>query len=265
MGDIYVGATKISLPHPTAFYVSLDLFGTVSGTDVGFGSGVLSALRDIDGVLVSGGSFTCSSCEIRGNDYGIAGFSLIPPSPSPSPTTSPTGSPTGSPPPYSTGATISLSHSTGDASISAKEVNITTDGSVNVTSSGQAFERGVYAFNDTFPALIAVTFRGTLDFGGGLAGSSGGNAFIGARTTEIYITRRGETVSALDNFWNPRRQMANRNGLYPRMHIFGSGASGKNVTIRSAAIGSTVTVGPAVVPTPTPSISPSASPTSSPT
>lgn len=265
LGDVYVGATKITLPKSTAFYVSLNVFGTVSGSDAGFGSGVLSALRAIDGVMVAGGSFTCSSCQIRGNDFGIAGFSLIPPSPSPSPTTSPTGPPTGSPPPYSSGPTITLSHAVGDSTISAKEVDITTDGSANVTVSGQAFERGVYAFSDAYPPVISTTFRGALDFGGGIAGSSGGNAFIGARTTEIFITRRGETASALDNFWNSNQQMANRNGLYTRMHVFGSGASGRNVTIRSAALGSTVTVGPAVVPTPTPSISPSASPTSSPT
>jgi hypothetical protein len=48
------------------------------------------------------------------------------------------------------------------------------------------------------------------------------------------------------------------------MFIFRPGAAGKNVTILHTARGSTVTVGPAVVPTPTPSAYPSTTPSSTP-
>ncbi|HMF27275.1 MAG TPA: hypothetical protein VKE42_00800, partial [Candidatus Cybelea sp.] len=89
----------------------------------------------------------------------------------------------------------------------------------------------------------------------------GGNNFIGARKTEIFLTRRSETVSALDDTWNPRQQGATRGGNYLKAHTFAAGAAGKNVTIRQDAVGTTVMVGPAVIPTPTPSSSPSPSPT----
>ena len=39
--------------------------------DRDFGAGIASRLRDINGVLVAGGSFTCASCSIKGNDFGI--------------------------------------------------------------------------------------------------------------------------------------------------------------------------------------------------
>ena len=106
-------------------------------------------------------------------------------------------------------------------------------------------------------------FVNCLRRGGGAANSAGGNSFIGALTTEIYLKRRYETVNALDDTWNPRQQRANRNGQYAKKLTFGSGTSGKNVTIVKDALGSTVTVGPAIVPTATPSGSPG--PTATPT
>ena len=129
---------------------------------------------------------------------------------------------------------------------------------------GETFARSRYAFADVLNPVIATTLRGAIDFGGGALNSTGGNDFIGALVTEIYIKRRYETVNALDDTWNPRQQQANRNGQYVRKLTFGSGTTGKNVTILKDATGSTVTVGPAIVPTATPSGSPGPTPTPTP-
>jgi hypothetical protein len=247
---IYVGAAEVSLPGSSAFYVSFNDLGTVTAT-ASFGAGIASRLRDINGVLVAGGSFTCASCSIKGNDFGIGGLSV--------PGLEPSPSPSGTGPPSGIGPTITLSHSLGDATIAAKIVGILTDGSVNVTAANQAFNLGAYAFADAFPPAVRGTLRGTLDFGGG-GTSNGGNTFIGQRVTEIAIGLGGETVSALDDTWNSNQQFANRSGRYPRTRHFASGASGRNVMIRHDALGSTVTVGPA--PAPTASSSPSSSPSS---
>jgi len=245
--QIYVGASNLSLPSSRAEYASLDNLGTVSGSLSSFGSGVVSRQPNISGVFVPGGSFTCSSCGLRGNDVGIAAFSV------PVVTSSPS----------SVVPSVTLSRTTTGSVIVAKEADIATDGSPNVTTSNETFERARYAYTDSFTRFVLTTVRGTVDFGGGAANSPGGNNFIGARTSEIYVTRRSETVSALGNTWNPREQGANRSGLYRRNFTFASGASGKNVTILRDALGSTVGVGPIPVPTPTPSVSPSVSPTSS--
>jgi hypothetical protein len=244
----YVGATKISI-GAKAFYVSADAIGSLSGTTTSFGSGIVAAFKNIDGVLVAGGQFNCTSCEIHGNNFGIGGISV------PIPTASP----------YGSAPSITLTRSLADSTVAAKGADIATDGSIDVVASDERFQRGLFAFTDSLPAVVSSTVRGGIDFGGGFSGSAGGNNFIGARKTEIFLTRRSVTVSALDDTWNPREQRANASGTYPRARTFSAGASGKNVTIRQNAIGSTVMVGPAVVPTPTPSISPSSSPTASPT
>ena len=159
---------------------------------------------------------------------------------------------------------MTLTQSTGDSTIAAKVVDLITDASVDVSVSGEVFERAKYAFEDSFPPIVSIPFNGTVDFGGGISGSPGGNSFIGARVSEISLVRRNETVSALDDTWNPSQQGANPSGRYRKIVIFGAGASGKNVTIRGNARGSTVTVGPAVVPTPTPSAYPSTTPSPTP-
>ncbi|MGA8574730.1 MAG: DUF1565 domain-containing protein [Candidatus Cybelea sp.] len=249
ISNVYVGATKISLPGSNAFYASLDAIGTVSASDASFGSGILATLRNLDGVLVAGGSFTCTSCAIHGNDFGIGGLSV------PLPTASP----------YASAPTISLLRGDADSSVAAKVFDIITDGSVNVTASGETFAKAQYAFSDSLSPVLAVPVRGAVDFGGGATQSIGGNGFIGARHTEIDIVRRNETVYALDDVWNPNEQRADLNGRYKRRITFKEGAAGKNVTIVHDATGSTVTVGPAPVPTPTPSTTPSTGPTSTPT
>ncbi len=261
VSDVYVGATKISLPSSGAGYASLDDLATLSGSDSSFGAGIVSPLRNVSGVLVAGGSFTCASCQIHGNDFGIGALSVTVATASPPSSASPSSTPS----PYSAGPSVTLSHSRGDSTIAAKVVDLVTDGSANVTAAGETFEQGVYAYADTIKPIVPVLFPGAIDFGGGAAASTGGNGFIGARSTEILITRRNETVSALDDTWNPNQQGANRSGQYKRTKTFAAPVTGKNVTIRGYAIGSTVEVGPAAVPTPTPSTSPSTSPTSSPT
>ena len=235
LNTLYVGASKISLPaHAT--YASFDVIGTASGSNVTLGAGILSGLRNIDGVLVASGTFTCTSCIIHGNDFGIAALTVPLPSASPAVIV----------------PSITLTHSTGvgDSAISARVVDIVTDGSANINVSGEAFLRSQFAFADSLSPIVAVPVRGTIDFGGGGASSPGGNTFIGARISEISIAKKSETVSALDDTWNPSQQGANRNGVYPRMRTFGSGALGKNVRVARDASGSTVNVGPAPVPTP---------------
>lgn len=243
--DVYVGASKISLPSSQAFYASLDDLATFSGTTSTLGAGIVSALRNVNGAIVPGGTFTCTSCSIHANDFGIGAFSA----------------PVATASPYAAAPSITLSRTTGDSTIAAKVVDILTDGSVDVTASDEHFERGRYAYSDSLKPIVFTEVRGAVDFGGGAASSTGANYFIGARTTEISVIRRNETVSALDDTWNPNQQRANRSGVYTRIIRFSAGATGKNVTIRHDAIGSTVTVGPAPVPTPTPSITPSTSPT----
>lgn len=246
LGSTYVGASKISLHSSQAFYASVDtLTATFTGNTTSLGAGIVSTFRNINGAIVPGGSFTCGSCLIRGNDFGVGGF-LVPVA---------TSSPS------STGPTIALSRPSSDSTITAKVVAVLTDGNVNVSATGTSLNGGVYAYADAFKPVVSTSVRGAVDFGGGVLASTGGNTFIGARNTEVYVTRRFETVSALDDVWNAGQQGASRHGQYIRTHVFKADANGKNVTIHHIATGSTVTVGPAPVPTPTPSSSPSPSPT----
>lgn len=251
LGNLYIGASKITLPTH-ALYASVDVIGTLSGAVASFGAGFVSTANNLNGILVASGTLMCDTCQIRGNGFGIGALTV------PLPTTSPaSGAPS-----------ITLTHTShGDSTVGAKVADILTDGSANINASGATFARQGIAYADTFAPVVPTSIRGSVDFGGGVSGSSGGNGFIGARTTEILVTRRNETVSALDDTWNPNQQRANRNGKYPRTITFGSGTTGKNVTIVHAAVGSTVTVGPAPAPTPTPSTTPSGSPlpTSTPT
>lgn len=248
LSDLYVGTTKFSPPGSGSFYASLDAIGTVNASDSSFGTGIAARLRNLDGILVAGGTLSCTSCLIHGNDFGIGALTV------PLPTASP----------YAAAPSITLTHGDADSSIAAKIFDILTDGSVSLNVSGETFAQAEYAFSDSFSPVVPVPVRGAVDFGGGATQSTGGNAFIGARKTEIDVIRRNETIYALDDFWNPSEQRANRNGRYPRRIVFSADAAGKNVTIVHSAAGSTVTVGPAPVPTPTPT-TPSGSPTPTPT
>jgi hypothetical protein len=256
MTDMYVGVTTLSLPG-RAEYVSMDTLGTLSASTAALGAGIASSLPAISGVLVAGGTLSCTSCLIHGNAYGVVGLSVALPTTSPSPTASPysTSSPFGSLP------AITLNHGATDSTISAKLADIITDGSVDVSVSEEHFEQSEYAFSDALHGIVDVPERGAIDFGGGAAKSSGNNTFLGARKSEIFIGRRNETVIALDDTWNGHQQHANASGLYVRKIVFREGTAGKNVTIPKHASGSTVTVGPQSAPTPTPSAYPSSTPT----
>jgi hypothetical protein len=256
--DVYVGSTKLSLPG-NAEYVSMDDLGTLSGTTSSLGAGILSSLPAISGVLVPGGTFSCISCLIRGNAYGVVALSVALPS------ASPTASPYSTSSPYGSLPSVTLSHAAGDATISAKLADIITDGSVDVTASNEHFEQSRYAFSDALHAIVNVSSHGAIDFGGGAAQSAGGNTFLGARKSEIFVGRRFESVIAFDDLWNPGQQGANGSGLYPKTITFRTGTAGKNVTIPKYADGATVTVGPAPAPTPTPSTTPSSYPSPTPT
>jgi hypothetical protein len=259
--DVYVGALKLKLPGSHASYWSLDVLGDLSAQLSNFGGATVSSAPSVSGALVAGGTLDCASCEIQGNDFGIGALSVTVPVSTSYPSGSPSGSPSATPSSEPSAPSVTLTQSTGDSTIVAKVVDFITDGSIDVTVSGERFERGRYAFEDSLQPIVEVPTPGTVDFGGGLADSPGGNIFLGARVSEISLVRSSETISALDDTWNPLQQHASRNGNYRRMRVFGSGASGKNVTILRTARGSTVTVGPAVVPTATPSVGPSTSPT----
>jgi len=261
MSNVYVGDSHVTLPSSHTAYASLDVIGTLLASTVGLGAGIVSALPYISGVIVPGGSFNCASCQIRGNDFGVGALSVVLPTSSPSPSSSPYGTSS----PYSTGPAVTLSRSRSDSNIEAKVADILTDGTASVTVSGEGFERSEYAFTDALRPIINIPTRGAVDFGGGVAGSPGGNAFIGARIAEISIVRRSETISALDDIWNPGQQGANLSGYYTKAITFRPGAVGKNVKISKAAFESMVFVGPAAVPTPTPSSIPSSTPSLTPT
>jgi hypothetical protein len=250
LSNVYVGASKLTLPSSKATYFSLDDIGTLVTATSSFGAGIVSSSPSVSGVLVAGGSFDCSSCQIHGNSFGVGALTV----PLPSSTSSPSGS----------APSVTLTKGNGDSTIDAKLADVITDGTVNVTASDEHFERGAYAFTDSLHPVAAVSGRGAVDFGGGVANSPGGNNFIGARSSEILVVRRNETISALDDTWNPDQQQANHGGQYTRIITFRHGATGKNVKILNAAAASTVTVGPAPLPTPTPT-SPSGSPTPTPT
>lgn len=266
ISGIYVGASKLKLPNSRAAYWSLDVLGNLSANLSNFGSGTVSKALSVSGVLVAGGTLSCTSCEIQGNDFGVGAISVTVPVSTAYPSATPSTTPTGTPSSEPALPSVTLTHSGGDSTIAAKTVDLLTDASVDVSVSGEVFERAKFAFADSFPPIVNIPFHGTVDFGGGISGSAGGNNFIGARVSEISVVRRNETISALDDTWNPSQQGASPSGRYKKMVIFAAppGASGKNVTIRGNARGSTVTVGPAVVPTPTPSVGPSISPTPSP-
>jgi hypothetical protein len=250
LNNVYVGASKLSLPGSSAAYFAIDDLGALTASVSSIGAGIVSALRNVSGILVPGGTLTCSSCQIHGNDFGIAAFAV------PVSTASP---------PSGTGPSITLNHTNGDSTITSKVVGIVTDGSPDIVVSNESFLRSEYAFADSFPRLVFTPTRGAVDFGGGVTGSPGGNVFLGAKRSEISIVRRNETVSALDDTWNPNQQRANGGGRYTRNHTFKEGASGKNVTILHDAVGSTVEVGPAPAPTPSPSFTPSTTPSATPT
>ena len=152
MGDVYLGASKISLRGSQSFYASLDvLVATFTANTSSFAAGIASTLRNLDGVIVPGGSFTCASCSVHGNDFGIGAFAVPVATSEPSPVI----------------PTVALSHQSGDSTVAAKVVDVLTDGNVDVSAADTSFLRAAYAYADAFKPLIATNVRGVVDFGGG--------------------------------------------------------------------------------------------------
>lgn len=206
MSEIYLGASTLKLPSSHASYWSLDVLGDLNAMLSGFGAGTVSLAPSASGALLAGGTLDCSSCEIQGNDFGLGALSVTVPVSTSYPSASPSAYPSSTPTSVPSAPTVTLTHSNGDSTIAAKVVDLVTDGSVGVTVSGETFERGRYAFSDSLQPVIYVQVPGTVDFGGGLNASPGGNIFLGARLSEISIVRSNETITALDDTWNPRQQ-----------------------------------------------------------
>jgi hypothetical protein len=249
--NVYVGATTPALPATAIAYDALNDLGTLTATTTSFAGSVKRGAPRLNGVMVPGGTFTCTSCTIGGTGYGIAAFSLA---------TSDCSSETQCPTVTLNGPSISGLGSVGGAQ------GIRTDGTALVTVSNQRFTSSLEAFADDYAPLISAAITPVeVDFGQGFGSppSTGGNVLIGAGT-EFSLTLPGDLVTAYGNTWNPGIQGSNKNGQYSADVGFGPGASGKNVTIASAATGAKLKTGPFKQPTPTPSTSPSGSPSASP-
>jgi hypothetical protein len=253
LSNVYVGSSKlINLPASAVNYASIDILGTLNGSLASFSVTPGTGSHKVNGVLVPGGTLSCSSCIISGNYYGIETFSV------PSSGSAPTA-------PH-----VNLSAgSNGSADVnSADYADIISDGSANLTVSGITFGySGRYAYIDNFPssASSSSAVAGTVDFGGGGGGSTGANILIGAHATEIAVTKPNAMIYALADTWNPGQQGANASGRYTVPMVFASPTAGPNIQITSAATGAEVLVGPIPVPTPTPSFTPSPTPSPSPT
>lgn len=269
LDKIYVGTT---IPSAQGTYGSVDVLGSLSASAVTFGLG--GRFQANGGIVVAGGTLTCTACAVLGRDFAIKAFSL-------SGSSSSGGSGSGGP-------TITL-QGPGHSVIDGGD-GIRTDGTATITATTQVFQSRSNAYTDslatpspgssTGPSPTPTSSSsggsssGSVDFGGGPQSSAGSNTFVGS-ATEINVTLAGEHVYARNNTWNVDRcrcaQRTNLSGQYPKSIDFGPGANGQNIKIAGNAAGSVVTVGPAKPPTPTPSPyssgSPSASPspTSSPT
>ncbi len=271
LDKVYVGTT---LPSSQGTYGSVDVLGSLSASADTFGQGV--TFQPNGGIVVAGGTLTCTACAVLGKDFAIKAFSIS--------GSSSSGSNSGG------GPTITL-QGPGHSVVGGGD-GIRTDGTATITASTQVFQSRNNAYTDSLAVPTASPGSGSpspsptgssssggpsggsVDFGGGAQSSAGSNTFVGS-ATEINVTLAGEHIYARNNTWNVIRckcpQRTNESGQYPRSIDFGPGANGQNVKIAGNAGGSIVTVGPARPPTPTPSPyasgSPSASPspTSSPT
>jgi Protein of unknown function (DUF1565) len=246
---LYIGAPALSI-SPSASYASVDGLGAFTAAHVTFAAATKSTLPHAGGVMLPGGSITCTGCALLGTGFALLAFSAN--------GFHPTATLNGQP----------------SESIVGANVGIYTDGTANVTSSFQTFQSKQYSYRDSFTAPVTSPVPSPLlpsiDFGGGSTQSPGGNIFIAAHgiTSEISIVTRNAQVFALANTWNPLTQGSNAHGQYPHMKVFGQGARGRNVTIAGYATASRLEVGPPAPPSPTPnpSFSPgSPSPFPSPT
>lgn len=244
LSGLYVGSSHLAVPGG-AEYASADALGAITASHVTFAAATSLARPGVRGVLVPGGSMSCTACTILGSDYALLARTL----------------PSGNPP------RVTLSGQPSQSIIGAA-IGIGTDSSADVDAAYQTFQSRRYAYRDDVAPMVSPLPPGAVDFGHGqLTQSAGGNVFIGARTmiSEISVTAANELVSAYGNTWNPLTQGTNAQGQYAKRRVFRPGDTGENVTIARGAVDSLVEVGP-IPPTPQPSPTPSGvTPTPSPT
>jgi hypothetical protein len=264
MTNMYVGASHPALPG-AAVYDAVDVLGQLTGTTSAFNPSIVRVPGRLNGVLVAGGTLSCASCSIAGRFYAIATFAIPATvcggSSGSGGSSGGSGSGNGSCPILTlTGPQIS-----GQGSIIGLE-GIKTDGTATIVVSNQTFSGESIAFSDDYKPFLTGIVPVPADFGqgGGTPQSTGGNIFLGARTSVISLGLPGDEVDAYGDTWNQNSQGSGSNGQFRSEFIFAPGAAGTNVTIASAANGAKVRVGPFKHPTPTPSASPSGSPSGSP-
>ena len=239
---LYIGAPVLTIPGG-ASYAAVDSLGSFSASNVTFAAATGIGRPNAGGAVLPGGSLSCTACTILGSSYALLAFTAQGLQPS-----------------------ITLGGQPGQ-SIIGGNIGLLTDATASIFSSYQTFESRQYGYRDSFAAPVSSPMpspgQAIVDFGGG-GQSAGGNVLIGAHgiISEISVTTRNSTVSALANTWNPRTQGSNAHGQYAREIIFKQGTHGKNVSVAGTAGFSSVLVGPPVPPSPSPN--PSASPGTSP-
>ncbi|MEO6834752.1 MAG: DUF1565 domain-containing protein [Candidatus Tumulicola sp.] len=243
---VYVGSSRLAL-RAGAAYAGADVLGALTASHAAFASGTPLTHPNLGGIVLPGGSLSCTACTILGGDYALLAF------------TAPTG----------VAPNISLTGQPTESIIGGK-IGINTDGSANVDASYQTFQSQRYGYQDSVAPIVSPLPIAVIDFGQGPTQSSGGNIFIGAASvvSEISVTAAQATVYAFGDVWNRLTQGTDSHGLYAKPRVFLPGARGRNVTIAGGATGSSVLVGPiSATPTPQPSPTPSGgpTPTSSPT
>jgi hypothetical protein len=215
-----------------------------------------------NGAIVPSGTLNCNGCVISGHN-AIVAFTV----------------PNASAPP-----TVSLGGQFGQGVLGGNGTGIITDGTAQVIVTNQTFRSAVHAYDDSLPAPSSQptssssssgSSGGSVDFGYAPSGtgSTGGNLLNSITRTdgsEIFVTKPGVTVYALNNIWLQNVQGANSSGLFGLKHRFGPGAhatptpAASNVQILKTATGSLVFVGPVPTPTTAPTSQPSSQPSASP-
>jgi hypothetical protein len=249
MTGVYIGASAPKLPLATTQFHAVDLMGQLTATTSSFDSPPTAGVARLNGVLIPGGTLSCTSCSIGGTGYAIAIFSV--------PTSDCGSAGTQCPTLTMTGPSISGQGSIGGST------GIRTDGTAIITLSNQSFSSSTVGLTDNYPPILSGFTPEHIDLGQGLGNSTGGNILLGASTTEISLILANDGVSAYGDTWNPNTQGTDPHGQYKTDTTFDAGKSGRNVTIADGLAGTQVHVGPFKQPTPTPSTSPSTSPSGS--
>ena len=209
--------------------------GNLSAKLSNFGSGTVSYAPQVSGALVAGGTLSWLRVEIQGNDFGIGAFSVTVPVSTAYPSGTPSRYPSSTPSSEPAAPSVTLSHSSGDSTIAAKTVDCVTDAEHRRNRFGGRLRARQICVRRFVPADVEVPISGTVDFGGGISDSPGGNIFLGARLSEISLVRSSETISALDDTWNPSQQGANPSERHTENGGLRIRRPGKNVTIRGNA------------------------------